>query len=651
MKFYSGIPTYFDFANNFAYFKTLADTEHNSPIVASYKRNLYTKAKREADKAKEILAFNDSNTRINDAIEFLRIVAESERKKEMRVMEAYKQELDNKFKNNPDVMRRINILFKGYNPNDPNEFYKNLIYLFNLIRYEYISLQNKLDKLKNTLEKNEDVYAKNFILRSDNLIRGMIRRLNGTGRASKKKETNYFNKTIQDAVFRIISNKSYLRAINNDPENLTALASVIEIDLMSILDEEMYNQQLKTLDDLDASTIEKVVMGYMNSQYNTKLLNMLNNDHRQLLNLLGDAKKILNIKTLSDDDFEKQKASRAKANRQGLSSFFTQAGIRQDKLLKGLKRITVSSSTNTSHGLIGELTDLTIDRLNSRKFGGEGATDVLQAGSIYSTITYDNIVNDQLDILVEAVEESNKLIKSGNKELIESTYKSMNEKIRESEEEIEKRLKELEIKDDFFIYHDSVKTYKQTYQGISHALHGRSLSAFTYITELYAMTGELKYDSLTMPAQEWLEFIVMNLFTGGVAEEARNPLEKYLSIFAGLFMFDDAINIAMGAIKSIQSETNSKVKSIHLFNVNQLYVPASFVLQNLYETLTKSMTMLDNGAHVKITDAGSKAVKEEENGETKSYAKRWYNVSDAVKTATKVNIVFLSSFLETIRDL
>lgn len=651
MKFYSGIPTYFDFANNFAYFKTLANTEHNSPIVGSYKRNLYAEAKREADKATKILSFDDSNTRISDAIEFLRIVAESERKKEMKVMEAYKKELDDKFKDNPNIKKRIDSLFKGYNPDNPNEFYKNLIYLFNLIRYEYISLQNKLDKLKNTLKKNEDVYAKNFILRSDNLIRGMIRRLNGTSRAYKKKETDIFNKTIQDAVFRIISNKSYLRAIDKDPENLVALASVIEIDLMSILDEEMYNQQLKTLDDIDADTIEKVVTGYMNGEYNTKLLNLLNNDHRQLLNLLNGAKELLNIKTLSDDDFEKQKASRAKVNRQGLSSFFTQAGIRQDKLLKGLKRITVSSSTDTSHGFIGELTDLTISRLNSRKIGGEGATDTIQAGSIGLTITYDNIVNDQLDSLVKAVEESNKLIKSGNKELIESTYKSMNEKIRQSEGEIEKRLKELEIQDDFFIYHDSIKTPKQKYQGKSGALHGRKISAFTYITELYSMTGELNYDSLTMPAQEWLEFIVMNLFTGGVAEEARNPLEKYLSIFAGLFMFDDAINIAMDAIKGIQSETNSKVKSIHLFNINQIYVPASFVLQSLYETLAKGATMLDNGAHVTILDAGSTAAEKEGDEKTKSYAKRWYNVSDAVKTATKVNIVFLSSFLETIRDL
>lgn len=650
MKFYSGIPTYFDFANNFSYFKTLANTEHNSPIVGSYKRSLYAEAKREADKAKDILSFD--GVRVQEAIEFLRIVAESERKKEIAVIKAYRQKLADDFKDNKSVMTRIDSIFNRYDPDDPNEFYKSLIYLFNLIRYDYISLQNKLDKLKNTLEKNEDIYAKNFIFRSDNLIRGMIRRLNGTNRTSKKKETDSFNRTVQDAVFRIISNKSYLRAINNDPENLVALASVIEIDLMSILDEEMYKQQLNTLDDLDAGTIEKVVTGYMNSEYNTKLLNLLNNDHRQLFNLLDGAKKLLNIRTLSDDEFEKQKASRAKVNRQGLSSFFTQAGIRQDKLLKGLKRITVSSSTNTSHGLIGELTDITIDRLNSRKIGDESATDVIRAGSVGLTITYNNNhINDQLDNVVEAIEKSNKLIKSGNKELIESTYKSMNEKIKESEEEIEKYLNKLNIQDDFFIYHDSVKTYKQTYQGISHALHGRRLSAFTYITELYAMTGELKYDKLTLPAQEWLEFIVMNLFTGGVAEEARNPLEKYLSIFAGLFMFDDAINIATEAVKNTQSTTNSQVKSIHLFNVNQLYVPASFVLQSLYETLAKSATMLDNGAHVKIADAGSNAVKEEENGETKSYAKRWYNVSDAVKTATKVNIVFLSSFLETIRDL
>ena len=139
----------------------------------------------------------------------------------------------------------------------------------------------------------------------------------------------------------------------------------------------------------------------------------------------------------------------------------------------------------------------------------------------------------------------------------------------------------------------------------------------------------------------------MNLFTGGVAEEAKEPLEKYFSIFAGLLMFDDAVNIARDAAKGLET---SRVNSIHLYNVNQVYIPASFLLQSLYEALVKSSLMLDNGAKVIISDASATAIKEEQDENVPYYA-RWYNVSEAVQKSTKVNIVFLSSFLETIRDL
>ena len=649
MKFCFGIPTYFDFANNFSYFETLANTENNFPSAARYKSNLYKNAKKEANKALDLLS-NDS-TQVVQAIEFLKIAAESERKKEMAVIEAYKDELQNKFQNNQEIMSRIGRIFSGYNPNNPNQFYKDLIYLFNLIRRDYVSLQNKLDKLKQTLEKNEEVYAKNFILRSDGIIRTLIRRLNETSRSYKKDSERNFDRTIQDAVFRIISNQSYLNAIENNPENLAALAAVIEIDLMNILDEKMYKQQKETLDDLSTVDIEKVVMEYIDGKYHTKLLNLLNNDHRQLFNLLADAKDLLGIRTLNDAEYEKQKkvqASYAKYNKDKLGSFFDQAGIKQRKLLQGLKRITVSSSTDTSHGLIGELTSLTIERLNSRNVGGSAAVDNIQAGSANFTIMASDTTNDYLDSLVKAVERGNKLINSGNKDIVESAYTAMNNQIRDAEKKIDQYLEELKVQDKFFIYHESTKTYKSLYQGKSKALHGRSVSAFTYITELYAAAGtNLHYDNLTLPAQDWLNFIVMNLFTGGVAEEAKEPLEKYFSIFAGLLMFDDAVNIARDAAKGLET---SRVNSIHLYNINQVYIPASFLLQSLYEELIKSSLMLDNGAKVVISDASAVAIKEEQDENVPYYA-RWYNVSKAVQKSTKVNIVFLSSFLETIRNL
>ena len=67
-------------------------------------------------------------------------------------------------------------------------------------------------------------------------------------------------------------------------------------------------------------------------------------------------------------------------------------------------------------------------------------------------------------------------------------------------------------------------------KGVKRAYHGREMNIFNYIEEA-ATTGTFN--------QNVLNFMAMNLATDSIGAANKKPLETYLSIFAGLLMFDD----------------------------------------------------------------------------------------------------------------
>ena len=87
-SFYCGIPMSFLFSNNYTYFESLANTENNGPLVAQYKQKLYSQAVRQANKAAKTIS--TGGEKVNQAVAFLGVAAESERNKEMAAVRAYK---------------------------------------------------------------------------------------------------------------------------------------------------------------------------------------------------------------------------------------------------------------------------------------------------------------------------------------------------------------------------------------------------------------------------------------------------------------------------------------------------------------------------------------------------------------------------------
>jgi hypothetical protein len=62
----------------------------------------------------------------------------------------------------------------------------------------------------------------------------------------------------------------------------------------------------------------------------------------------------------------------------------------------------------------------------------------------------------------------------------------------------------------------------------------------SYIDDLYSMSNSFSFPV----SRDELGFLAINLMPGAAAAEYKDPLEKYLSLYAGMVMFDDLTNMA-----------------------------------------------------------------------------------------------------------
>ena len=155
--------------------------------------------------------------------------------------------------------------------------------------------------------------------------------------------------------------------------------------------------------------------------------------------------------------------------------------------------------------------------------------------------------------------------------------------------------------DDIFIFHESLKLYSSAETGRNKeggGFGGRNISIMSYIDDLYTMSNSYDFPL----SRTDLGFLAINLMQGAAAEDQKDPLEKYLSMYAGLVMFDDLANMAKEAIASLVPTNNlGGITQIHLYNLNGIYVPASMVLSYISDAVNNTAAMIDSGYAAKAT--------------------------------------------------
>jgi len=271
--------------------------------------------------------------------------------------------------------------------------------------------------------------------------------------------------------------------------------------------------------------------------------------------------------------------------RNSMFKFFKNSKKIDYNLLQELKAVKFSSTTKTSHGNLFELIQVLTNQ-NAIKIGGSAATDTISMGSVDIELENTDIgreIKQWRNEIANAYTEYDMLKRESREQDRTEAFLEMNKEVEKAEEEINKLLEKLDIQvNDLFIYHESLKLYMGMETNDSDAFHGREMIILNYIDELYSLAG---IGDLVLPQKDALIFLALNLSNEAVGAGAKNTLAHYLSIFAGLLMFDDVRNIAIEAARKVNSEQSKTLKNIHLYNLNGIYVPASMILTYTYQSL------------------------------------------------------------------
>lgn len=221
------------------------------------------------------------------------------------------------------------------------------------------------------------------------------------------------------------------------------------------------------------------------------------------------------------------------------------------------------------------------------------------------------IKNYSKHVIPNSSEMDAKKIHQRNEEILKASIK-LQEQIDAQTEKLKEYLNETEkLTTEVFVEHGSVKDYGffDDEIGFTSGALGHSVSS-NGSAELFSALENIEnmasLGGLTSIDVKRLAFAAINCadFLIGGEMRLKNPLENYLSMIAGALMFNDCELIMKEVNEKLKSNLPASVHQIHLYKLNGLYVPFSYVLQLTYEAMrdlnTEVYKYTNKGFHVQI---------------------------------------------------
>lgn len=158
----------------------------------------------------------------------------------------------------------------------------------------------------------------------------------------------------------------------------------------------------------------------------------------------------------------------------------------------------------------------------------------------------------------------------------------------------------------------------------------------------------------------WLEIAIVNCSPGALGSDNLTMIEKYLSVLAGFAVFDEAsaeIEILNSSLIDRNGLLQSNPRLMHLYKLNGLYFPGSYILSRMYENLEKADAVLDekqqeiNNDGAKIYATGS--LYSIRGKKTDSIEERFRLTYEAAskKDTTFITVAFLSGLINLVNQL
>lgn len=294
-----------------------------------------------------------------------------------------------------------------------------------------------------------------------------------------------------------------------------------------------------------------------------------------------------------------------------------------------------------------DLPDLDIENSAVDKIYREIQRDVTSATKKYNEALIESSSTGEMDLA--SIKERNKKLRAAA-EKFQRAIDKQNEKLSE-QLEVNRKIVNL------FTVHETNKDYGflDNDIGFTAGALGKSagkglppdlFSALENISRMAEMGGLKKIDV------KRLAFCAINCANFLVAGEAnlQEPLESYLSLLAGALMFNDAELIMQEVNNSIK--VPSSVHQIHLYRLNNLYFPLSFILQNTYEAFSElsieAARLYNRGNQVHIINKyqwenfkSIKTLTEE----------TWRSTGEKAIKSTTIQMTFLAGFADILEEL
>ena len=621
----------FKVGKRYVFFQSLLEKE-GSPL---YKIGNEAKDLLEAEGRNILLNMNPTTpTGIEDivsGIKFLQQAAEYERKQEQRLFDSIQSQLPDDEKKNLNTdnyyayIKRINEIIKGKKIFD-RELSAEINRRKSSIRSKMPSnIQQKLKQRSQfhlTLP-GEEVYTS--LLKENDFSRQLNSVLERYGDKLFKVDSNgnfILDGTQTATIIKVIIEYLYsleyiymLNSVNNefsDTEKFTELDKYVE-DLLSY-DDSSWLDNISQQYGIDSATIKK--------------LEIVNGEEMDALR-----QKI--------ERYIPEKASQEKIQEQ------------MEKMVRSIHAVNSQLYYTSEDRSIIEF----IRNGISASLGGSkvNPTDDFQAGKLICSVSVDSSAMKTLEQKLTNLQKTafSNLVSTGSfsdfkqntdrllrlREEQITLLKQQQQKNNEQNNTIEELLSHINI-------HGTVKAYFNRGHFEGAGFGGGRLTEQLNTIQYMAETG-----GITIADIETLKWLAINAGSQMIGNFNKDPLTKYFSIFAGFLMFNDAALMMKDAVKYIQDQFyNPGLSSeVHLYNLNGILVPSSYILSQTAESLNLIWNEQKETYQFENNNKSIKIKLNTYNGLIR--LKYWEQVEKYVTNQTSLSIVFLGGFLDLLNKI
>lgn len=622
-----------------------------------------------------IKEFDDKNhditSAIKNAVKQLEAIAASEAAKEQAAIANYTTKIQQAL-NNPKIPKQIKTILseqlnkiQSYKYEGSDKSQIKLIQQINIVRQGIERYQRRLNELnvlnENNLKRGDKINIYNRV--EHRLLPNVQTYIINQGKRGNKNTTN-INK---DQLLHAHLQEAISKVITNIPADIMPLIEAAFFVDFNYWLEDICN---KHYPDININELESQITNYLKQQNNelerTHMWDMVYENGQQLQDLEKDLQQFFHSDIISNAEYQELKRIQQKAKENEKQTEFTfnkktYTRTQLNKIIKSYEsnvknkigdNFVFAITGNTAHGNFYEIiNEILKSAINVR--GNVGADLIVPLCTLkvsHNDQAAESILmqlsKDLGDVLTEDFKTRDKADMNNFNQAIKDEKKLTNQ-LQQKLSEAQDSLKSLDDLGQFFIEHESLKLYRGFENNSENfdEFHGRKMNILNALAKLYAAPGI----NNAMINSDMLITYLLNIDESTLGNN-RTPLETYLSLFAGLLMFDDISIMAQDGINQalINIPSNPGLYQLHVYNLNGVYLPISIILN---EIISQVESIINN---LSIDASKTAAAKIEQTiGSYKSPVTpdTWSEVASATINSTKIQIYFLSGFTDYISSL